>query len=76
VNAPLRVRAGLRFITMLGEVDTDDDGNDRITEPGAVGTISHKSSLEGWCLVFPSGAAVNPTTAELRDPKHYTLLAD
>lgn len=69
----LKVFPGLRVQTHLGEQDTDNEGAPRYTQPGAWGHISSHNHVDHWNLVFPNGACVVVTEAELQDATQYWL---
>lgn len=64
---------GLRVQTIAGELDTDSHGTERHTPPGTWGHISDHNHADHWDLVFPNGAWVVVTEAELSDATHYKL---
>ena len=75
----IRLQPGTLVRTLYGELDTDEGGEERMTPAGEFGhQTNYFVASDGhvyWSLVFPNGAAVNPTEDELLDPNQYTLTA-
>lgn len=64
---------GLCIRTLKGEVDTDEDGQDRITPPGSRGVLMYENVPNQWAVYFGE-ASVHIEESELRDPAQYSLL--
>jgi len=63
-----------RVKTLIGEHDTDQDGQDRFTPPGSIGVLMDENLPGQWSVQF-GDAAVYIEDSELRDPALYELLA-
>lgn len=67
------IAPGVRVQTVNGEVDTDEDGALRQTEPGTWGVIASHNHADHWDLTFPGGGWVVVTEAELADDTQYRV---
>lgn len=67
--------AGVRVITLKGEIDTDCKGKDRHTPPGTIGILQHADTPGHWSVHF-GDAAVFITPDELNDPAQYEFVND
>ena len=67
------VRPGISVRTLKGEIDTDEDGQERTTPPGTWGYVSGHNHDDHWDVRFPKGAWVVLTEAELFDREQYHL---
>lgn len=72
---------GTRIITLLGEVDMDNEDEERVTVPGSVGTISgtaneHDDGSPGYRydVIFENQAWIILDDHEIDDPKRYRLV--
>lgn len=67
---------GVRVTTLKGEIDTDDNGAERITTPGSIGwinSVNDETSEVTFNVLFDNGAWVILERAELDDPAQYRL---
>lgn len=60
--------------TIGGELDFDEEGQERVTSPGAIGFLADENQPGQWAAHF-GGAAVYLEESELSDPKQYQLIA-
>lgn len=67
------IQVGTQVQTLLGEIDTDADGQERITPPGTIGVVTHHNHADHWDVSFPNGAWVVLTETEMADPTQYKL---
>jgi hypothetical protein len=66
-------QSGAQVVTVKGEVDTDEDGQERLTPPGSTGFLDTPSAPGQWAVHF-GDAAVHITEDELRDESQYRLV--
>lgn len=66
------LRAGLEIVTVKGELDQDEDGQERVTPPGSVGVLAEQSMPGQWEVHF-GDAAVHIGEGELFNPAEYRL---
>lgn len=59
--------------TLKGEIDTDENGQERTTPPGTWGYVSGHNHDDHWNVIFPNGAWVVLTEEEMSDPEQYQL---
>ena len=76
----LTILPGVRVQTLNGEVDLDENSQERHTPAGSVGWIAahnHRdaSGLDNWNVHFPNGAAIILTSDELKDATQYAVSA-
>ncbi len=73
-----QIQIGTQVISLLGEIDTDEHGLMRITDPDTVGKITKiDSDTAGetyYHVIFPNGAWIMLYTDEITDAQQYTLL--
>lgn len=67
------LKKGLRVRTLKGEIDTGNDGEDRITSPGSLGELMYENTPNQWSVNFGE-ASVHIEEHELRDPEQYEIL--
>jgi hypothetical protein len=63
---------GLQIVTVKGEIDQDEDGQERLTPPGSVGVLVERSMPGQWEVHF-GDAAVHIGESELFNPTQYRL---
>lgn len=68
------IAKGLTVVNLADEADSDENGDDRTTPAGSIGTIVGLNHGTTWDLTFAStGGWICPTEAELRHPDQYLL---
>jgi len=72
-GASAALAPGQQVVTVNGELNTDDDGQERQTPAGAVGVLDAPSAPGQWSVHF-GDAAVHITEDEMRDPEQYRLV--
>lgn len=69
------MHAGLLVRSRLGEMDSDEDGNERATGPNATGVLVQRDPKNAqWSVAFGNGTSVWITDAELADTHNYKVL--
>jgi len=66
------LRAGLEIVTVKGELDQDEEGQERVTPPGSVGVLAEQSMPGQWEVHF-GDAAVHIGEGDLFNPAEYRL---
>lgn len=68
------LQANTRIKTLLGELDTDEEGQERLTPPGSIGVLDEQNLQGQWSVHF-GDAWVNIGECDLRDSSQYEVLA-
>lgn len=76
---PLSV--GTRIVSILGELDHDENDEERSAEPGSIGKVEGAQCLLpehiwNYKVVFPNGTWVFINSRELSDASRYTVLPE
>jgi hypothetical protein len=70
---------GTRIVSHRGELDHDEEDNERVAEPGSVGVVHGAELLTpmliySYKVIFPNGTWVFINERELADTSAYTIL--
>ena len=69
------IAIGSLVLTILGEIDQDEIDQERTTTAGSIGFLAGQDDAGNWDLLFPNGAWVKPTAAELLNRSQYRIVS-
>lgn len=69
------VAIGSLVLTISGEIDQDENDQERTTPAGSVGYLVGQDDAGNWDLLFPNGAWVKPSAEELLNRSLYRVVS-